>query len=368
MNVDLPSIDRTQFYVNEHIIAGELCYLVVPQLMGCDWSQQNKIFRSSLWNSDGELISASFPKFVNWGEKPEVFPTPNSLRGCTVMEKLDGSTLIVSKYKGQYILRTRGTVDAAKMEKNGDEIELFKNTILPKCIDFCHKSDTWDFSIIFEWTSPLNKIVINYGDAPRFVLIGIITHEKYELYYQDALDAFASTNGFERPAVYTFTDVTDLISNVEMWEGKEGVCVYSKNGQEIHKCKAFQYLKLHRFKSNATYENTVDLFFEFNMPSYQEFEAKLIEKFDYECFSMVRGFISTICDGYKDVLKIIAGMNNFVETQLKQLPTRREQAAKVFASYGTESNRSSFVFKILDGRQLLNKEDLKKLLYQTTKN
>ncbi len=29
------------------------------------------------------------------------------------VEKLDGSTLIVSKYKGQYILRTRGTVDAS---------------------------------------------------------------------------------------------------------------------------------------------------------------------------------------------------------------------------------------------------------------
>jgi hypothetical protein len=45
------------------------------------------------------------------------------------VEKLDGSTLIVSKYNGQYILRTRGTVDASKLA-NGFELELFKSTIL----------------------------------------------------------------------------------------------------------------------------------------------------------------------------------------------------------------------------------------------
>jgi len=163
-------------------------------------------------------------------------------------------------------------------------------------------------------------------------------------------------------------DITDLIANVELWTDAEGVCIYSKHGQEIHKCKSFNYLKLHRFKSNATYEETVELFFLFDMPDYQTFEAKLIKQFDYECFLMVQGFASKVCDGYKEVLKIIQGMNNFVETKLKSLPTRREQAAKVFEAYGRETNRSSYVFKILDGRQLIEKDDLKKLLYQVTKS
>lgn len=367
MKIDLQSIDRTQFYVNEHVINGELCYLVGPQLMGCDWSQQNKIFRSSLWNSDGELISASFPKFVNWGEKPEVFPVPTSLKNCVVMEKLDGSTLIVSKYKGQFIIRTRGTVDASTMEKNGDEVELFKKTILPKLTE--SDVDTWGISFIFEWTSPRNQIVINYGDEPKFTLIGIVSHRNYELDPQWNLDAIAKESDLLRPNTYTFTDIASLISEVELWEGKEGVVVYSKYGQELHKCKSFSYLKLHRFKSNATFENTVDLFFEFGMPAYQDFQTKLIEKFDYECFSMVQGYISIICDGYKEVLKIVRGMNDFVNNRLKPLPNRREQAMTTFSSFGKDSNRSSFIFKILDGKNLLdNREDLKKLLYQVTKS
>ena len=100
MKIDLNTIDRESFYVNEHVWNGERVYLVVPKEMGCVWTQENKIFRSSVWNYDGELISASFPKFVNWGEKPETFPTPSSLDNTTIVDKLDGSTLIVSKYKG----------------------------------------------------------------------------------------------------------------------------------------------------------------------------------------------------------------------------------------------------------------------------
>jgi len=366
MKIDLSTIDRTQFHVNEHVVNGEMLYLIIPQQMGCSWTKENSIFRSSVWNSDGELVSAGFKKFVNWGEKPEVFPTPSSLKGATVMEKIDGSTLIVSKYKGQFIIRTRGTVDASKMEKNGHEIEIFKNEVLPLLFkSHLVNGDTWNYSFIFEWTSNLNKIVLDYGDVPQFFLIGIVCHGDYRLSTQVELDNYAWELGLKRPATYTFTDVADLISNVELWEGKEGVCVYHNNDQYITKCKSFQYLKLHRFKSNATFENTVDLFFEYGMPSYQEFEAKLIQTFDFECYQLVRGFISTICDGYKEVNKIVEGMKTFVN-KIKSLPTRKEQAMTIFASYGKESNRSSYIFSLLDGKTL-EKEQLKKLLYQVTK-
>src|SRR6185369_1034556 len=126
MKVDLTRVDNDQFMLHEHIVNGEMVTLIQPQHIGCKWDQSNKHFRSSVWNSYGELVSAGFPKFTNWGEKPEQFPVPTSLRGCTVTEKLDGSLLIVSKYKGQFILRTRGTVDASTLD-NGAELELFRS-------------------------------------------------------------------------------------------------------------------------------------------------------------------------------------------------------------------------------------------------
>jgi len=364
MKIDLQSIDREQFYVNEHIIGGEVCYLVNPKQIGAVWNKDNVIYRSSLWNYNGELISAGFKKFTNLGEKPDVFPVPASLKGCTVVEKLDGSLLSVTRYKDNYIIRTRGSIDATHMELNGHEIEIFKSEILPK-IDM-DTTSTWDRSYIFEWTSPLNRIVISYGDTPKFTLIGIVNHSHYSYWTQSDLDLVAKNLGLLRPPTYKFNDITELVSSVEKWENLEGVCIYSGKDQFIHKCKSFQYLKLHRFKSEATFENTVELFFEFGMPSYQEFETQLVQKFDYECFVMVRGFISTIIDGYKDVLNIVNGMNAFVNS-IKSLPTRREQAQRIISSYGGEgNNRSGMVFTLLDGKSL-DRNQLMKLLYQVTK-
>mgnify|MGYP003562008243 FL=1 len=156
MKIDLSKIDLTNFMIHDHFIGGELVTLVQPNHIGAKWTQENKHFRSSVWSYDGTLISASFPKFVNWGENPQEFPVPQSLNKCTIVDKLDGSCLIVSKYKGNYILRTRGTVDASLMD-NGHELEIFRNTILPKLeIDIFNRNsnvsqDTWNVSYLFEW-------------------------------------------------------------------------------------------------------------------------------------------------------------------------------------------------------------------------
>lgn len=362
MNYDLNSVDRTQFNVVPHIIAGDNCFLVTPMRMGVDWTQPNKVLRSSVWNSDGELVSAGFAKFVNWGEKPDVFPVPTSLKNAVVVEKLDGSLLIVAKYKGEYIIRTRGTVDASRMEKNGHEIELFRNTILPK-LELADM-ETWSFSVLFEWTSPLNKIVIDYGDVPQFKLVGRISHVDYSLWSQDSLDKLAVSVGLDRPETFSFDTAEELVASVEQWKGKEGVCVYSKGGQEIHKVKGADYLLKHRFKENATLENTLDLFVAYGYPQYQEFEAKLVEQFDHECFVMVHGFASTIVDAFKQVKDIEDGMYRFA-LPLMKLP-RKDAAAKVLQSYGI-TNRANFVFTLLDGKPFGDKEYTKLMRQVLTK-
>jgi len=220
MKIDIDKVDRTQFMVHHFHAFGEIVHLIQPQNIGTKWTQDNKHMRSVVVNYEGEVISASFPKFTNYGENPEHFPVPASLKHCTVVEKLDGSTLIVSKYKGQYILRTRGTVDASTMA-NGFELELFKSTILSKLQD---NNDTWGYSIIWEWLSPINKIVLSYGDEPMWKLIGFINHINYSLAQQDMLDAMAKKYDLLRPEIYTFTDITDMLQIVDKWQDKEGVC------------------------------------------------------------------------------------------------------------------------------------------------
>ena len=378
MKIDINKLDLTQFMAHQHMVAGEVVTLVQPQHIGTKWTQDNKHLRSSVWNHEGELISAGFPKFTNWGENPEHFPVPTSLRNCTVMEKLDGSLLIVSKYKGQYILRTRGTVDASTMA-NGHELTEFKSYL--DCIDkliselmdtpyndtpFSDYLDTWPVSVLFEWVSPINKIVINYGDKADWYLVGIVNHETYNLGSQDLLDEFAKDLGVKRPATYTFTDVNDLLQNVDQWKGKEGVCVYSKNDQTIHKVKGAWYLALHHMKSElSNIEKVMDVWLEQGMPDYGTFYNYIFTTFDYELAEQCKGMISKIVDAKKEVDKIVWGMNLFVNTRLRSLPSRKEQAQVVISSYG-ETNRASFIFKLLDGKSL-GKEEYKKLMFQVLK-
>jgi hypothetical protein len=363
MKIDISSIDRESFMVHEHIIYGEVVYLVQPKHIGAKWKNDNLHFRSSVWNYNGELISASFPKFFNWSEQPDLSPVPNSLKHCTVVEKLDGSTLIVSKYNGQYILRTRGTVDASTMA-NGFELELFKSTILNKLQD---NNDTWGYSIIWEWLSPINKIVLSYGDEPIWKLIGFINHINYSLAQQDMLDAMAKKYDLLRPEIYTFTDISDMLQIVDKWQNKEGVCLYSKNDQVIHKIKASKYLLLHHLKSElSSLEKVLDVWLEQGMPDYQTFYNYIFTTFDFELAEQIKGTISRICDAKKEVDMIVSGMNEFVNNRLKTLPTRKLQAEQVISAYGN-TNRASFLFKLLDGK-FLGKEEYKKLLFQVLKN
>ena len=363
MKIRLSQIDQTQFMVHQHMVAGEMMYLVQPQHIGCKWTQKNKIFRSSLWTCDGELVSAGFPKFTNWGENPDEFSVPETLKGTHITEKIDGSLLIVSQFKGHLILRTRGTVDASTLD-NGDELKLFRDKFAE---GLTHDTpDTWNVSILFEWVSPKNRIVLNYGEEPDWFMVGMVNHEDYSLHDQSSLDMWAKNHGFKRPTAYTFPKIEDLMKDVELWKGKEGVCVYSNNGQTIHKVKGAWYLALHRMKEAlASFDKVVDVWFEQGRPTYQEFEKFITEQFDWELWTQCRGDASRICDGYKEVQKIMSGMQKFVDEKLKPLPTRKDQAMLTLSSYG-QTNRAAFIFKLLDGKPLLL-DDEKKLLYQVLK-
>lgn len=368
MRIDLTKIDTEQFLVHPHVIGGKICYLVQPTHIRVKWNQENKIFRSSVWDDEGNLVSASFPKFTNWGENPDNFPTPDSLNKCVCVEKLDGSCLIMSKWKGHYILRTRGTVDAHKLD-NGYELEIFEKTILPKLDRL--PSETWQCSFLFEWLSPVNRVVIRVED-PQFKLVGIVNHVDYSLDTQSELDEYANEMGLLRPETYSFNSVPDLLELVEKWEGKEGVVIYSNNGQTLHKCKSQWYLLRHRLKEEfSNFEKVLDFYIAEKCPDFAIFQSRVAEVVDWETAKEVVGDISKCVDAWKGVQKIIASFQNCVNIKLlplgdpKDKKIRSQMAKVVMQDYGN-TNRSMFVFKMLDNKPL-DKDDLKKLYYQVLK-
>lgn len=363
MKADFSLIENNDdFMMHTHLIGGEMVYLIQPKFIGAKWTNDNLMFRSSVWDTDGNPVSLSFTKFVNWGEKPELFPVPTSLKGAHLLEKLDGSTLIFSRWKGNTVIRTRGTVDARKQE-NGHEIDVLMAKY-PKFVAELEKYDTTTESYIFEWQSPSNVIVINYGAEPDMVLIGITKHSDYSYTTQATLDNVAKTFGLRRPQSFSYDSIDEMKASVEAFKGMEGLCVYFHGDQKILKVKAAAYLFLHRAKSEiSSVEKVLDLWIDQGKMPYQEFYEFVVKTFDYEIAEMGRGHMSRICDAWKDVQAILNGFDAFVE-KVKYL-SRKEAAEKILQAYG-QTNRASFVFAKLDGKALTN-DQLKKLMFQCLK-
>lgn len=360
MIIDLNSIDRNNFQVKEGIFCNEKAFLVTPNHIGTKFTQRNKIFRSSIWSEDGELLSGGLKKFVNAGENPENFPLPTSLNNTSAVLKIDGSSLILNKRNGILNCRTRGTFEASGME-NYYELQVLQEKY-PFAFDNPLLNNE-DCSFVFEWVSPENVIVIKYPE-PDIYLLNIIKHSNYSYYTQSEINEIAREYELKRPEIHFFNTVDQMASEVKYWKDNEGIVLYHSNSQECHKYKADRYLYIHSIKSSLnTLEKLIDLFLLSGATNFNEFFKYIEENIDYEVARHFIGEISNICEANKEVNKILDHMRSFVLSL--QGMSRKEQAIKITSSYGT-TNRSSFAFTLLDNKELENKQ-IKKLFFQVLK-
>lgn len=337
--------------------------LVFPEHIGVKWTKQNLIFRSSVWKVDGgkwELVSAGFKKFFNWGEQPDLAYTPFSMTangGVRLLEKLDGSLLIISEYEGNLIARTRGTIDASIMT-NGFELELMKKKY-PKAFKNSLLEDN-RYSLLFEWVSPTNRIVLRYPE-PDLYLIGAIEHSDYSMMPQNALDGWAEVFGLKRPKYFSFGSLKEMQAAVAEFKDLEGICVYCNNDQEIRKLKSISYLTKHRLKDELrSFDKLTDFYFSQSTPNLEDFLKSIEDLFDFETSQECKPDAEEIVNGMAKVREILSEITTFVET-LKEL-SRKQAATEILYKY-KEKFWTGYAFTILDNKSFTDKE-YKKLLYQ----
>lgn len=357
MRINLEEVDKDIFNIAPKSFFGEEVFLITPKETGHKWTQKDKIFRSSVWNKEGYLISAGFPKFTNWGENEENFPLPKDLNNCVVVDKLDGSLLIVSKYKGNYIIRTREGMDAYKLQP--EEIKHFKDTILNKIEDMAWSDyeNTWHISVLFEWYSPSKRIIVNYGPSPKFWLIGVVNHRDYSICTQSELNLAAEILGVERPNNYNIPSIEALMENVKEWKGKEGVCVYSHiKGQNIHKVKSGWYLLLHKARQSfSSINNIFDTWVKFGKPTeLNDLESAFVNNFDFELWQCIKDDCRAIRNAYVEYLRIKTEIENLINKGSLLMKTRKEFAAEILSNF---KRFSDLAFKILDNKEISEKEE-----------
>lgn len=351
MNILNTFLDPDMFSFKEGIIGGDECTLIGPNDIKCKWNEYTLPFRSVIIRkSDNKVISRGFPKFFNWSEQPDLDPFPNG--PFEAIEKKDGSLIIWGVHNDELIHRTRGTFNAQNMT-NGHEIEFLisKYSKLIEAIKIFS-----DYSILTEWQTKTNVIVINEVAEPTLTLVGMIHNDTQKMSSQIELDIMGKAWGVDRPKRFHYNNISECIADVEMWNGKEGVVVYSlKYSNCLRKIKSEWYCELHKLATGIkTVENVVDIFL--TTPKFmtsKEFYDYLEEVIDHEVAEKIKDDIVIVIDAYNKTLFKIDAVGNFIKTIRGDSYTRKDQALEIVERYNDW--RRSLAFLLLDNKDAPDK-------------
>ena len=212
-----------------------------PELPIIIWNYTPEVQYDGLWDDitiqtrglvtdeSGNVLARPFKKFWNLGEKRHT-PTEQ----FEVFDKLDGSLIILFWYEDQWIVASRGSFESDQAIAAKRIVDGLNTDILSK-----------EYTYLFEYISKWNKIVVDYGDVEKLVLLSAIhTETDVEVDYWTLKNVIGDTIGVE--TVTRFDGITDYITLKDRIEkGKEGFVIRFENGQRV-KIKSDEYLELHR--------------------------------------------------------------------------------------------------------------------------
>jgi RNA ligase len=173
-------------------------------------------------------------------------------RPHVILEKLDGSMVSPCRVRNHIRWMTKMGVTDTSMEA---EAFVAKN---PKYALVARMAYDRDLTLIFEWCSNKNRIVLDYPDD-RLVLTAVRFNDNGKYMPYDELKQLAA--GFDIPLVQAWGSTTTkshdaLIDIVRQAEGIEGIVVRFDDGHMV-KVKADWYVRIHKVKSLLGQERDV---------------------------------------------------------------------------------------------------------------
>ena len=207
------------------------------------WDEITIQCRGLVTNSKGEIVARPFKKFFNYEEhKTEDIPNENYV----VYEKMDGSLGILFNYENEWILATRGSFTSPQAIKGKEILDRHD-------ISAWRKDNTYLFEIIY----PENRIVVDYGNEEKLVVIGAF-HTESGIEIPDSSLFWTQDSGFEVAMTYkTWGEGYDLLKE-EIQKDREGYVIRFKSGFRM-KIKGEEYKRLHKILTNFSSKDIWEL-------------------------------------------------------------------------------------------------------------
>lgn len=287
------------------------------------WNYSPKVQYERLWdditvqcrglvtNSEGKIIARPFRKFFNY-EEHDVNEIPNET--YSVYEKMDGSLGILFYYQNQWIMATRGSFTSPQSIKGFELLSKY-------CTSDLFQTYTYLFEIIY----PENRIVVDYKNDEKLVLLGAIETETgieddVSIYFHYGFDVVNCHNSINESYDTLKTKISD---------DKEGYVICFKNGFRM-KIKGSEYLRLHRILTETSNRDIWECLK--NNKSLDQ----ILDDVPDEFYDWVKMTVSDLQNQF-DTIKLS------VETEFRELINKKEFAEKV-----KDNKNKHFLFKRLD--------------------
>lgn len=252
------------------------------------WNPTTLACRGLILDRDGNIIARPFEKFFNYEEVLDKIPNEPFI----ATDKLDGSLGIIFKYQHDVIVATRGSFTS-------DQAYKAMNILRTKYPHF-HSLLEEGITVLAEIIYPANRIVCNYGDEEKLVLLTVIDNKTGKEVEYDKLFNYC----YDMPVVKRYDGLKDFKAIQELnLENKEGFVIRFESGFRM-KIKFADYVRLHRIVTGISsrsiweylstgksldelIENVPDEFFKFVKDTAQELElefAKLLTKVEANYF------------------------------------------------------------------------------------
>jgi T4 RnlA family RNA ligase len=285
------------------------------------WNDWTLACRGLIMDKDYNIVARPFQKFFNLGELESEsliggnIP-PSGVRGLfEVYEKMDGSLGILYWIDNQCFIATRGSFISEQAQVATEML----HTQYAEVIPLLDKSKTYLFEIIY----PENRIVLDYGNERKLVLLAIIdTKTGLENELQDI--------GFE--VVKRYDGLNDLSKLKELEEeNKEGFVVKFKDGYRL-KVKFDEYQRLHRIVTQVSNQDIWEF-----LKDDKDF-APLLDRVPDEFYDWVKETKAQLLEKYSEI-------EAEAKKDFKVLENRKETAL-----YFLQCQYPAVLFKILDGQ------------------
>lgn len=289
--LNLSKINKTEF----KIVSESGLNLIIPKKNKWDWTEEEKWLRSIVVDDEGFIVSCSWKKFGNFGEfLTETNVLKNALANNKTVRfshKEDGTLCVRSCYKGQVILRTRGTLfggesDGEKEAYGEKFLRVIKNKY-PKLLDPNWMSDV---TLLLEYIAPDNTVVIRYKEED-LVFLGGINHLSLSIIPWDEVVKISIEGGLRLVSLCELpSDPIKLLEEVKEWK-TEGVVARCCEDQIFVKVKSAWYLANHRMKNNMSYAVIMEFCERSNILNEEMLVNKLREyDYDFEIIESAKEF------------------------------------------------------------------------------